>query len=93
MALFPGVSGEPIAHPESSLRVIPLECIFIANNETGSAFEAGLIGEIHSRAIFVPLVAAGGACENTSPMIAGGTDLPIDSNMRFLVDPIADQFK
>ncbi len=77
----------------SSVRVVPIQGVPVADQQTGAALQAGLVGEVHPGTLFAPDVAAGRTGERAGAMLAALADLLVQRDMGFRVDPIAHQIE
>jgi len=79
--------------PEASPGVVPVEGSPVTDEETGTAFQAGLVREIDLFSLLAPLVAPCGAGKRAGPVRACLAYILVDSNMRFRIYLVAYNLK
>jgi hypothetical protein len=55
------LSSESKTNTKASLGIIPVKGSLVADDEAGTAFQAGLIGKINGASLLIPLITAGRA--------------------------------
>jgi len=82
---------QPKANPEASLRVIPVQSSFVADDKACPALETRFIGKVDPVLFLIKLVATGRTHEGARLVGTLLTDIAIHLDMRFLMDAITDK--
>jgi hypothetical protein len=84
---------EPEPDSISSLGVIPIQSVLVADHQTGAALHTRFVGKVDLAPGFIPHVAADGAREGTALVHAFMAGITHNLDMCFRVNPVTDQVK